>query len=701
MHSSAPFACLPALLVPVLLSAQASTPEQSPSAETTPPTQNTVSCSVIDPTNPMYFLDVWEKEPNGRLRPISLGRQLREDRCTRSPERVWDDGSFAGITHQVDRKSNILIEFDRDWLKGLKRFEGRILITADLSDDGGDVEVPGYSAYGEASQLAPVTIASGINLLSLINEFSIKSVELTEFVAKEVKRDSQVPDERPDEAVAREFFDIAISAAASAELRGEGLADQRERLRLFALVLRSQLEAFIEDEDLVGSAAEAIGGSDESVIAKAGNLIGIIGELVGTEGVDPLDADGLLLRMDVLDLGLAEFAGITRASSTEDEDLEAFQSSINDLRWSVFRREFPELDTARNKAILEAIRRRILEERRAIEAAIGQLLDPNNAASLRAISSLRRKDPEVLRAEVTSLRDDALPVLVEGPVTNARLAAVIQATRRLYAGLQSLRALGTQKPPTAAIGDDQAVRDDEDELKEILLDGLRTTSIALSQTPVRVGQSLRVRVTNGNRESGDYEQYTLVLPVRSFGWNEGLSDSFLFVRRMGVDSLPAVEAEGSVTTPKPTNYQPAAGVTLAWTYQPRPSHQHRNSGLGFLNGSFLGWLRPGIGVNVSFPSFGSRTRAFVSDTSTVRVADTIVVVENRTLTVEEDANPVDIAVGAVVTLFSNQVQFSYGWNLTSGSGENRQYFAVGFSFVNIARRIGGGSDSDPGSEPGG
>ena len=48
---------------------------------------------------------------------------------------------------------------------------------------------------------------------------------------------------------------------------------------------------------------------------------------------------------------------------------------------------------------------------------------------------------------------------------------------------------------------------------------------------------------------------------------------------------------------------------------------------------------------------------------------------------------VDVAVGPVLTFFNGAVTWTYGWNLTVD--EKRRYWGIGFSFVNLARRISG------------
>src|SRR5690606_37916219 len=136
-------------------------------------------------------------------------------------------------------------------------------------------------------------------------------------------------------------------------------------------------------------------------------------------------------------------------------------------------------------------------------------------------------------------------------------------------------------------------------------------------------------------------------------------------------------------------FEPAPGASLTWTWRPRRQQGWKR---GFAD--FFRFLRPGFGVNVSFPRFGIIEREEVEQAG----GEVTVVTEDSGL---------DVAAGGVLTLFDNAVVLTIGTALTSrvepmtaeqtdslgGEDEvdaeqgSNWYVGVGFSFVGLADKL--------------
>jgi hypothetical protein len=112
-----------------------------------------------------------------------------------------------------------------------------------------------------------------------------------------------------------------------------------------------------------------------------------------------------------------------------------------------------------------------------------------------------------------------------------------------------------------------------------------------------------------------------------------------------------------------TNFAPAPGVTFAALFYGR--------------GKVLAALTPGIGMNVSLMNF-----AAVDDFDpSIKNAAGQVVGGFRTTT----SSTIQVGVGVTTSLFSNALQFTYGWNLNVP--DHRRYWGIGFGFLQIGEQI--------------
>lgn len=157
---------------------------------------------------------------------------------------------------------------------------------------------------------------------------------------------------------------------------------------------------------------------------------------------------------------------------------------------------------------------------------------------------------------------------------------------------------------------------------------------------------IEIRVTNLQTQ----ETVVRVLRPQTFGFRVATTDSLLFLKRL---SVAEEDREAGLDA---VNFGPAPGVTYGGTYLSRGNE-------------FLRFLKPGVGLTVSFmnwtdPAFDLTTSKFVSGTK---------------------SSDVNIGLGAQFSLFNNVLLFSLGVNLQAE--QNREYFGVGVSFVNLGSRV--------------
>ena len=169
------------------------------------------------------------------------------------------------------------------------------------------------------------------------------------------------------------------------------------------------------------------------------------------------------------------------------------------------------------------------------------------------------------------------------------------------------------------------------------------TILNLSGLRANDADQIEIRVTNIQTQ----ESLVCILQPRQFGFRVGMTDSLLFLKRLSVSQQDGVTA---------VNFAPAPGVTYGATYLSRRP-------------GFVRFLQPGMGFNVSFmswkdPAFDIATGKFVSGTK---------------------SSDLNIGLGAQFSLFNNVLLFNYGANLQAE--QNRWYFGIGVSFVNLSTKI--------------
>lgn len=192
-----------------------------------------------------------------------------------------------------------------------------------------------------------------------------------------------------------------------------------------------------------------------------------------------------------------------------------------------------------------------------------------------------------------------------------------------------------------------------------------TATINLKKANAQAGDTLMVVVEayKGTNLAGTR---SFDIELTNYGWEAGVSPSLFLLNRQRVRNddirpvLPTTPGETQLTnTINPVNYSPFPGVNYTFTY--KGAKREKND--------IWKRLQPGFGINATFMDFNDET---------VSVQQAFQTLENRILREQSD---VQLGVGAVLTLFSNKLQVTYGSNLSVD--RKRAYFGVGVDFLKL------------------
>jgi hypothetical protein len=175
------------------------------------------------------------------------------------------------------------------------------------------------------------------------------------------------------------------------------------------------------------------------------------------------------------------------------------------------------------------------------------------------------------------------------------------------------------------------------------------TVFDLQASGVSTADQLEVDVTNLETR----EQLILFLIPKTFGLHAKVSDTVMFVKRLGISQQDQKNGISAF------NFGPAPGVTYGGTYYARKNELMR-------------FLQPGAGITVLFTKwngtaiYNAATGQFVPGTT---------------------SSDIQTALGGQVSVFAGVLQAGYGANLQVD--QKRQYFSLGLSFVNLASKLSG------------
>jgi hypothetical protein len=361
-----------------------------------------------------------------------------------------------------------------------------------------------------------------------------------------------------------------------------------------------------------------------------------------------------------------------------------------EARLRATRRTSSYIETLDTAYVIRA-RRLLILRRSQLETPLKTLADTASPYLLRALAQQGNADANTARALVTEIGTvfDAVSRPLP-PVTDANFrvqgreaADSIEKMTILLARMARFIELGVGRGTSFAYMLSSLSRVDDPKPYAIaLMADLRDAEILLRQIGAKPGESVVLHIADSVPGATGRRQLDVRMRIRELGLVRRVSDAVLLLRRQGVNAeltdprLDAARLAFKATgradpvedVPLEANFIPAAGATLAWTYYER-------SGGGWM--SLVDWLTPGFGVNVSFTSFPSKTVSFSAP-------DAAGAPPRETVTLAQDK--LQVSAGPVITLFDNAIVIGAGWNLNVS--RQRFYTAIGFSFVNVAKRLG-------------
>lgn len=579
----------------------------------------------VDRLHPSQFVRIMERTRAGKIIPIFDPRSGTRHERTAA---------------EVDRRSRILIRFDRQHVADTT-FEGLITVTAHSGTT--PVEVPGYFVVGTRQDTAAVQVRSAQDLGELLGEIR----HLWERIDREAY-----------DAGAQRLRGVTDITQPQAQAQAIGITeDSVGNIRqhpAFDSLNRAVTRAFSIHQNLTRSLDSLRSEQQRDSIRRA--------ELV-RDSLAAAETARTTFRTDIptLEDGMRIRADSIRARSRREEEA---KGRLNELRDRLGREVDRALDTIPKREALN----RIAADTAILVIPLRSFADSASLDLVDALATAANRQQEVLRSLAREAANRWLPQL-----SNRTLSVDERwdAYQHLIANVEVLASLAMQIRPLL------------DQVRAILLARLIDSDILLADTKLRPGDPLVITIANRSDARSAPRILRVRIEVAEFGLLQGVDDSFIFLKRLGVDPnanqvmvnaakqvADTTGAAMSVETAQPVNYTPAPGATLRWTWRPR-------------NG-FGRFLEPGWGVNVSFPNFGSTITEFSSSSPTDPAS-------TPSVTVRDGGGPVDITIGFVGSLFGGLVQATFGWDLTVS--EKRQYFGLGFSFVQLGNTIdadGGG-----------
>jgi hypothetical protein len=572
--------------------------------------------SLYDALHPKYFVSVFETPPArvNKHDSLSVYASVPSGRGGRSIVEIVDA--------EVDLASRVHVAFDRPYLLDHRdRFDGDISVTGTIThgETTRPIEIPGYSMIGQAKQAVSVQIHSANRLLNMLKELGQSSRRVTDLLRSSRSTPS-------GKAVSDTAYQRVSTTFDSLQGQLRKLDVQRDGEYLAAVTDRS-------------SALAAASNKEDS-----------------TAAIDRFDqaSQRILYKYEPLYLSIRHM--MEQIADTQDSLL------------------------AGNKPLRDAVTivdvSHLLDYRSQMEVPLREVADTLNRTLIDVLAQNIGRDPTVLTSSASdALRLwlpllDSLNRLLPGLKSKPDSAALV--LNREYDVVSQLQDILVTFADVVNKTDPRVMDSVTVALARDFIGYLKDTEFLVSQTGAEDGDQIIVVISNNAANASARRDLTIRMQVRRFGFTRRVTDSFLLVKRIGVSSSdstsqPASTQAASSEKPTSVNFQPVPGVTLGWTYFPA-----RRVGFKGTISRVLRALHPGIGVNVSFPRFGSTITTFApTDPNNPNSEPTAVVTQS--------ANRIDVSVGPIVSVFDNAIQLSYGWDLTV-SGK-RAYWALGFSFV--------------------
>jgi len=546
------------------------------------------------------------------------------------------------VNADVNINSKIYINYDSSVIFQTD-FEAEVTINGEIIRNGNSqkIEIPGYSEVGKLSisKYARVrsinnTIASFSNLKDIYKEI----FEFEKFTTRELIYN---PDEI-NQALKNAKEILKIDELVSQKNRL--VSNQNDSVELEMAIKRSKDDQSKLIETITKIESELLKSNgiinDTTQIMMNDSLKKIkhckdsVEEVVGKKNIQ---LDNTKQRMSEIQKNIKDLVG-------KDENIQRQQSAITEMIGN-----------------LQKLRNKILDKKCQIKLYTDHILNNENKVVIQIIAekSKRIQNADLLGNLAQDIQDQ-MNILSNNEINfnikEDSVRIVLKAFRLIKSDLEIVSELY-----------DSGLKET---IRKCLLNNLSPTEISLVNLGARSGDRISITIANKlNKSDNDSPRYvirTFNFSVKSFGLNKKINDSFTLIKRLYTEKGIQKSINGTEITesrPKDVNFEPCAGTSVTWNYLPR--------------NKFGQWLGFGFGINVSFLRFQT--------VETITTTDSL----GRYSTKSEDrSNLIDIGSGVVFSLFDGTINLTLGANLTSGNGLNRAYMGIGFSFVNIAQKLG-------------
>lgn len=563
------------------------------------------------------------------------------------------------VNPEVDKDSRVVISFDRIWLQcASPTFEAEISMRGSLVAENKprNIEVPGYYLTGEESKSSSARLRSANEIVDLILDLEANYSSLYYQISELV-----------------ESYYLKVLPSNSPVRFGSGNYQGRSSLSF------SDIREF----------ASIVALTDiELVTLRDG-----IDDLGETEKeISDLDSGFDFLFKSYQRTRESSIDSVAKAASLEELGKRLDENREERLELSGDSYSIVELND-RHEFLLN-LRQIVVNRRNRIELILDKLSDESNEVLLRAlvaevdpIESYRNVDfaplmvPELVVKSIEDIKSVWFPQIVEEldirDVSASDYEKLVVGVYNLLDILFDLRIyLNVDR------GDLETTKAEITNLRhgirQYLIQELKNTNLLLGTIGAEKGDRVNLIIENNARSNELPRRLGVNLSVQEFGTVVKTTDSFFLLKKFSDRKITTTTATDSMfTQTESAQFVPTAGASLSWTHYGR--------------GKFMRFVKPGFGINVSFPVSSTKVTRFENSSLIVEGEETS---SSPTVAIsEESKSEIDIGAGVYFSLFDNQIQFTFGTVLTDGEKfKDRAYFGIGFSFVNFVRRIS--SDSE-------
>lgn len=208
-----------------------------------------------------------------------------------------------------------------------------------------------------------------------------------------------------------------------------------------------------------------------------------------------------------------------------------------------------------------------------------------------------------------------------------------------------------------------------------LFENLRDTQLSLRTIDAKPGDRLVLNFENALAAPGSNRALSLDVRVRRFGWVSDVSDSFIFLRRIGANyrrnpsRVAAAESEIApgeervIQVSEGYNFDLTPGVAYYWTHYSRDNARS---------------LMPSLGINVAFAKFHTKIYTLRRPAATENDPNPEITRREESL-----SNTLDIGVGLYGGLYDGAIGVTVGRAITVE--RDPWYFGLNLSFLKLAK----------------